>query len=133
MRREHEELSRFSAGGKTFFFNLGRAKNGSRYLSINAMYGKGNMERLVIFPEQVVTFKDNLAKAIPHLMGLNEEDGERDVLNCYFCGVVIKRRGEEGMNATRKLVDGMDFIKCDSCGKMMQVEVTEEGVILSRV
>ncbi len=66
---KHHELSRFSASGKTFFFNKGVAKNDSPYLTINALYGRGNQERLILFEPHWVQFKRHMEEAIASLTG----------------------------------------------------------------
>ena len=65
----HQELSRFSGNGKTFFFNKGKAKTGSHYLSINALYGKGQQERLILFPPHYLEFYAHIKDALENLTG----------------------------------------------------------------
>ena len=66
---QHKEISRFSGSGKTFFLNEGEASNGTKYLAINALYGRGNQERLVLFPPHLLEFSKHLDGAIEHLTG----------------------------------------------------------------
>lgn len=66
----HEEISRFHAGGKTFFFNRGRARNGNDYLAIKGLWGKGNQEQLVLFPGQMVEFYQKFRSAMAAITGL---------------------------------------------------------------
>lgn len=63
------EVARFSNTGKTFFFNVGQAKNGADFLSINTLYGQGNQERLILFNSHLLEFRKNLEKAITGLTG----------------------------------------------------------------
>lgn len=72
----HKELSRFTASGKTFFFNHGRAKNGTDYLAINAIYGRGNQERIVLFSSHYMEFYKHLIDAIGELSGLTPTQKE---------------------------------------------------------
>lgn len=91
----HQELSRFSGNGKTFFFNKGEAKNGTEYLAVNALYGKGNQERIVLFPPHFLEFIKHLKNSIESLTGfevvppkeLQEAEPENPCLNtCPNCG-----------------------------------------------
>jgi len=66
---KHKEISRFSGSGKTFFLNEGEAANGTKYLAINAIYGRGNQERLILFPPHLLEFSEHLNKAIERLTG----------------------------------------------------------------
>lgn len=65
----HEELSRFTGSGKTFFFNKGRAKNDTDYLAINALYGQGRRERMVLFPPHYMEFFKHLKSSVEELTG----------------------------------------------------------------
>lgn len=93
------EISRFAVNGKTFFFNKGEASNGAPYLAINALYGKGNKERLVLFEPHLFGFYKNFAVAFEEMTGLAigsappepvEEEPEaatpRLPLQCSGCG-----------------------------------------------
>ena len=71
---EHTELTRFWSNGKTFFLNRGLAKNGAPYLAINALYGKGNRERIVLYEGHWMQFKRHLELAIEKLTGLKPAD-----------------------------------------------------------
>ena len=64
---QHQEISRFSNGGKTFFFNKGVSKAGDGYLAINALYGRGNQERIVVFPSHYLQFFKAVKAAIEQL------------------------------------------------------------------
>ena len=66
----HKELARFSAGGKTFFFNEMRAKNDARYLSINAIWGQGNKQRMTLFVPQLLDYARCLDEAIASITGM---------------------------------------------------------------
>jgi len=67
---EHKEISRFSANGKTFFFNKGVAKNGNEYLTVNAMWGQGNKERIIVFQPQMPQFLKSLRDAVEAIAGI---------------------------------------------------------------
>lgn len=67
---KQQELSRFTGSGKTFFLNRGRARNDTEYLAINALYGQGNRERLVLFPPHFLEFRKHLTEAIETLQGV---------------------------------------------------------------
>jgi len=91
----HDEISRFSSNGKTFFFNKAEAKNGSPYLAINAIYGRGNQERMVLFEPHMLEFRRHLDKAIGKVLGIVMKSEGREVVpeiapkcpNCEFeCG-----------------------------------------------
>ena len=71
MHNKTLELSRFSESGKTFFFNRGKAKNDTLYLAINAIYGKGMQQRLVLFPPHFFQFHDHLTRAVEELTGFS--------------------------------------------------------------
>lgn len=81
MASKHDELSRFTESGKTFFFNCGRASNDTEYLAINALYGKGQQQRLVLFPAQFLSFHKHLLEAIKRITGMtiSEAQAEADV------------------------------------------------------
>lgn len=70
MQARLKELSRFSESGKTFFFNQGEAANGTHYLAINALYGKGQQQRVVLFPAQFLSFFRHLKGAVETLEGI---------------------------------------------------------------
>ena len=82
-----DELSRFNGGGKTFFFNRKRARNGTEYLSINAMYGDQRYEKLVLFPQHLVEFYKHVKGAIETLTGLTpkEEEQSEPLERCPNC------------------------------------------------
>jgi len=88
-----KEFSRFSESGKTFFFNRGVAGNGTPYLAINAIYGQGNQQRLVLFPPHYLQFHQHLEEAIEKLTGFSAPgQGEIEVpkfatpTKCPDCG-----------------------------------------------
>ena len=93
MPTRHEELSRFSGSGKTFFFNKGEAENGTPYLAVNALYGRGQNQRLVLFPAHLFDFHRHLSAAIEKLTGFTaqtyvpEPVGTPDMpTTCTDCG-----------------------------------------------
>lgn len=65
-----DELSRFSSNGKTFFFNRFIAKNDAPYLAINALYGKGRQERMVLFEPHWLQFLRHLMASVEKLTGV---------------------------------------------------------------
>lgn len=67
----HIELSRFSANGKTFFFNKGHTKTGGDYLAINALWGQGNKERVLVFPAHYLQFVKHATSSIEQLAGVD--------------------------------------------------------------
>jgi hypothetical protein len=71
MNKHTKELARFSESGKTFFFNEGEAKNGAKYLAINAIYGQGNQQRVVLFPPHYFQFHRHLTESIQKLTGFS--------------------------------------------------------------
>lgn len=72
----HEELDRFHAGGKTFFFNKGKARNGNEYLAIKGLWGQGNQEQIVLFPGQMLQFYKLYLDALEELTGLRPGNSE---------------------------------------------------------
>jgi hypothetical protein len=86
MSQNHQELSRFSSNGKTFFFNHARAKNGNEYLTVNAIYGQGNKERIIVFEPQMPQFLKNLQRAVQKISGVSVASGEA-VTSCPNCGM----------------------------------------------
>lgn len=71
---KQKELSRFTGSGKTFFFNKGEAKNGTDYLAVNTIYGKGSQERIVLFPPHYMEFRKHITGAMESLMGVKFVD-----------------------------------------------------------
>jgi hypothetical protein len=67
---QHAEICRFSSNGKTFFFNKAKAKNGSPYLTINALYGQGNRERVILFEGHFMQFYRCMKEAIGATFGV---------------------------------------------------------------
>lgn len=86
----HKELARFSAGGKTFFFNEMRAKNDARYLSINAIWGQGNKQRMTLFVPQLLDYARCLDEAIASITGMT-----RNIGNSGGSGITGCRCGAE--------------------------------------
>lgn len=68
------EIVKFSAGGKTFFFNKNVARNGTEYLKVNALWGKGNREQVVVFPAQMPQFYKAFIAAMKAITGLSPEE-----------------------------------------------------------
>ena len=66
---QYQELSRFSGSGATFFFNKGEARNGTDFLIINALRGKGTRQGLTLLPSQYMEFANHLNEAIEGLTG----------------------------------------------------------------
>lgn len=81
MSKQHDEISRFNVNGKTFFFNKGEASNGNSYLAINALWQE-NMERMTVFPNQLLEFRSHLDGAIEEITGLTPADGGSLCPNC---------------------------------------------------
>lgn len=80
---QETEITRFSSEGKTFFFNRNETRNGSYYLAVNALYGEGNRERLVVFENQMLPFRRHSDIAIGEILGADlTEDEDR----CPDCG-----------------------------------------------
>lgn len=84
---QQQELSRFSASGKTFFFNKGEAKNGTDYLAINAIYGQGNRERTVLFPPHYMEYVKHVTKAVEELTGFTRSQAPAPLseMKCEGC------------------------------------------------
>lgn len=124
MSKFGDEISRFHSNGKTFFFNKLEARNGNEYLSINTIWGNGNQERVVVFPEQMVSFYNGLKASIAEITGLAPEEGgvapepAREIVNeCPSCGsgpeawgVRTKREGPE----YQKRIVHWDLV-CNEC------------------
>lgn len=85
-KADFQELSRFSASGKTFFFNRGKAKNGTEYLVVNALWGNGNQERVIIFPPHFLEFRKHLSQAIERLSSVSFSSSEPKPA-CESCGM----------------------------------------------
>lgn len=87
---KQQELSRFTGSGKTFFLNKGKARNGTDYLAINAVYGQGRQERLVLFPPHYLEFYKHLKAAIEQLTGFQASQPSQGApplaLECLGCG-----------------------------------------------
>lgn len=81
MTKEHDEISRFNVNGKTFFFNKGEAQNGNEYLAINALWQQ-NMERMTIFPNQMLEFRSHFDGAMEEITGLSPADKGSLCPNC---------------------------------------------------
>lgn len=113
--KEHVELGRFSANGKTFFLNKGEAKNGSEYLVINAIYGQGRQERLILFPAHYIEFKKHFDQALEGLTGARW-DQKKDRPACPDCGMPkIAWR-------TRASKDGSHWIiYCSECDEVIDM------------
>lgn len=114
-----DRIDQFSANGKTFFFNEQEARNGSKYLRINALYGEDGREGMNIFQEHVLGFWNSLGRSIGEIWGF--EPSERLQVNgefpeeCPHCGA-----GRDKWFAF--LEDGvpLDFrIGCDSCDNFL--------------
>lgn len=71
----HDEISRFSANGKTFFFNRMRARNDAEFLSINCLYGKNGKQRLTLFPSQMLDFYKHFVGAMRDMTGMAPNAG----------------------------------------------------------
>lgn len=71
MQKEQKwkEIKRFSGSGKTFFFNSAISSNGEEYLIINALWGKGNQQRIVLFQTHMLPFAQALAASIAAITG----------------------------------------------------------------
>lgn len=122
-----EELSRFSSNGKTFFFNKFIAKNDSPYLAINALYGQGRQERMVLFEPHWMQFLRHLKASISSLSGLEFKEDMQDMqdvpalkipLNCHNCGSSsgqwrIMVFTEDGEQAESSLFD----LTCNQCSQ----------------
>lgn len=117
MPRKTRELSRFTNSGKTFFFNLGQASNGTEYLAVNTIYGRGSKERVVLFPSHLFTFQKHLREAIEEIHGVtfNEAGGRARASEpnlpqaCPAC--------EYGWDAFR--ITPSREVFCDNCGHVI--------------
>ena len=112
MERQHNELSRFSSNGKTFFFNKGVAKNGNEYLTVNAMWGRGNKERIIVFEPQMPQFLKNLQGAVQKISGVSVVSEGPEKTACQKCGMP-KRTWKALSNE-----DGQWVLYCDDCGEV---------------
>lgn len=75
MAQKHDEISHFSTNGKTFFFNKGEAQgSGNPYLAVNALW-RDNMERITVFPNQMLEFRSHFDNALEEITGLRPADG----------------------------------------------------------
>lgn len=79
------EISRFTVSGKTFFFNRMKARNGTDWLAINAIYGDGNQQRLGLFPSQMVEFYQHYKKAMEDITGMSPME-RKITQECPDCG-----------------------------------------------
>lgn len=88
-----QELSRFSESGKTFFFNKGTSDSGAEYLAVNVLYGKGQQQRVVLFPSHFISFFKHLKGAIEQVGGITINESTRPApsreplpTHCPACG-----------------------------------------------
>lgn len=123
------EISRFTGNGKTFFFNEMKARNKNKYLAVNALYGQGRQERMILFEGHYLEFLRHLQEAIEELsgfslgMGVPEEtpkaldmkqsDGSVDALpmDCPECGY-----GDGAFELEIPLSGHIWWVKCCECG-----------------
>lgn len=121
----HDELSRFTASGKTFFFNKMKAKNGGEYLSVNALFGQGNHERITLFEPQLIQFVKHSQRAVEALTGLTYAKAEPSPLveapadtiptHCPACGTFHQKFGVSILNELGKFM-----IFCGNCGETIR-------------
>lgn len=115
MSSHGEEIFRFSQAGKTFFFNDVEARNGRHFGGINTMWGQGNKERVVIFPEQMLQFYRGTLKMVEHFTGLSPKDKlEKPLEKCYECG---EPKSKLGVLRTKDLEDFL--IYCGECRSVL--------------
>ncbi len=65
----HTEITRFTSSGKTFFFNEGEARNGNKFLIINALHGQHTRQGITLLSGQYMEFANHLNDAIEGLTG----------------------------------------------------------------
>lgn len=110
---QHEEITRFSTNGKTFFFNKAEAQNDSVYLAINALYGQGNRERLVLFRPHMIDFRDHYDRAVEEILGMRPtEPGIAET--CPDCGEL-----PAGWRVLQTREGDKWCIICDSCREII--------------
>lgn len=88
MRGQGREIARFSANGKTFFFNEMESKKGDPYLAINALYGQGRQERIVLFESHWPQFKRLINRVLDELMRVETDTPTQEeplVIPCTYC------------------------------------------------
>lgn len=114
-----DEISRFSANGKTFYFNKALAKNGTPYLVVNALYGDQKKERMIVFPSQYLQFHSHLTSAVESLAQISFANGtagptRAPVLprKCPDCG------HESGSWEVLQLLEPDWYIQCQ-CGTII--------------
>jgi hypothetical protein len=117
---KQQEISRFTSSGKTFFFNKGKARNGTDYLAINAIYGQGNRERTVLFPPHYMEYVKHVTEAVEKLTGFSKStpnsgcpkcgedrsntraaetpDHEYWVIVCRVCGTLVEENKEDAIS-----------------------------------
>jgi hypothetical protein len=120
---KHKEHARFSASGKTFFFNEGRAKNGSPYLTINALYGKGNRERVILFEPHMMEFSRKLAQSIEAITGFGMQKasaGPTIPEGCPECSSSPKT-----WITRRELDDSYWVIFCGECKTIIKESIVD--------
>ena len=111
------ELSRFTGSGKTFFLNKGRAKNGTDYLAINALYGQGKREGLVLFSAHYLEFLKHLTAAVEELTGMTARKAA-PATGCTKCS-------SKHLSVRRTLEDDYYLVFCKDCREL--IFETEEG------
>ena len=114
-----EQLAQKSASGKTFFFNRQEARNGTEYLCINSIYGDGMKERMVIFPSQIMEFRDGFNEAFEKFTGLKPTEVAVSE-HCPECGSRPRDWG------TLKSANGEMFVVfCRECREIILENVED--------
>lgn len=106
---ESVEIARFTSGGKTFFFNECEAANGNKFLGINTLWGENNQERLVLFPEQMLTFGQKFDRAMEAITGYSPSQPISKLLECPDCNAPKK-------DWNTRSTDEAWFLACGECG-----------------
>jgi len=113
----HVELARFSANSKTFFFNKMIARNESEYLSINAIWGKGNKQRMTLFPSQLLEYHKALGVAIEKMTGMSAKAPEATTA-CPECG--MPKRTWAALSCEEVWI-----IVCKDCGTVCDASIED--------
>lgn len=128
---QETEITRFSSDGKTFFFNKNRTKGDSVYLAMNALWGQGNRERLVVFENQMLPFRRKYTRSIGQILGAEFEDDPEPT--CPRCN----SRAPAWEPVMHPDVDGWALV-CLACGDEEELESltavmeSEQGVYESQ-
>ena len=118
------EVVRFSSSGKTFFFNKAPAQNGSPYLTINSIYGKGNRERTILFEGHFMQYYRCLKEAIENTFGVTLNGGGPTKCSCGS--------SREDSRAVESKDHQHWIIVCRSCGNIFDHSSEESAKIVCK-